>query len=307
MQKQTLIVSPQQDGLRCDVFLAQALPDFTRNAAQNLLNQGHVALGDKILDKKEKMVAGQEISVCLPDPKPDTAQPQNIPLSVLYEDADVIVIDKEKGMVVHPAAGNEDGTLVNALLAHCGDSLSGIGGTLRPGIVHRIDKDTSGLLIVAKNDAAHRALAAQLEDHSLFRQYEALVLGTIKQPRGSVDAPIGRSQRDRKKMAVVPQGGRRAVTHYEVLGHYPGYTHITCQLETGRTHQIRVHMAHIGHPIAGDTVYGNRGDSSGLSSQCLHARRLTFVHPTSGESITVESPLPEYFTAFLEKLARRNG
>ena len=228
--------------------------------------------------------------------------PQDIPLDVVYEDADVIVVNKPVGMVVHPAPGHPDGTLVNALLYHCKNSLSGINGELRPGIVHRIDRDTSGLIIAAKNDAAHLALAAQLQDHSLYRYYEAVCVGGLKEDSGTVDAPIGRHPVDRKKMAVDRKNGREAVTHWEVLGRYAGHTHIGCRLETGRTHQIRVHMASIGHPLLGDTVYGAKKPVPGLAGQCLHARKLSFVHPRTGERMTVECPLPGWFTAVLDRL-----
>lgn len=302
MQRKILTASEDQGGLRCDAFVAACLPAVSRSAAQHLAEQGLITRGGRPLAKKDKIAPGDQVEVQLPDPRPTQAQAQAIALDVVYEDGDVVVINKPKGMVVHPAAGNEDGTLVNALLHHCGESLSGIGGELRPGIVHRIDKDTSGLLIVAKNDGAHRALADQLADHTLCREYEAVVLGSLREDAGVIDAPIGRSTKDRKKMAVVRQGGRRAVTHYTVLGRAPGYTYIQCRLETGRTHQIRVHMAHLGHPIAGDPLYGNRSDRSGLTSQCLHARRLTFVHPRTGRQMTVEAPLPEEFARFLGKL-----
>ena len=230
--------------------------------------------------------------------------PQDIPLDVVYEDGDVIVVNKPTGLVVHPAPGHPDGTLVNALLHHCGDSLSGIGGEKRPGIVHRIDRDTSGLIIAAKNDAAHAALSAQLSDHTLARTYECLVSGNMKQDSGTVDAPIGRSSADRKKMAVVP-GGRRAVTHWEVVARYPGVTHLRCRLETGRTHQIRVHLAYIGHPILGDTVYGAKKPVPGLTGQCLHATGLRFLHPRTGEPVELHCPLPEEFTRMLEKLEKK--
>ena len=301
----TLTVPETMAGSRCDVFLASMVPELSRSAAQHLLEKSMVTKGDKPLGKKDKMAAGDILQVTLPQPKPAQAQPEDIPLDIVYEDEDVVVINKKKGMVVHPAAGNEEGTLVNALLHHCGDSLSGIGGQLRPGIVHRIDKDTSGLLIVAKNDSAHRNLSEQLSDHSLHREYEAVVLGRLREEEGTIDKPLGRSPKDRKKMAVV-QGGKRAVTHYRVLGRYQGYTHVLCRLETGRTHQIRVHMASLGHPIAGDPVYGSRGDKSGLQGQCLHARRLIFRHPRTGEEMRLECPLPEDFAAFLAKLRKES-
>lgn len=290
--------------MRVDSFVAQQLPDVSRNMAQQLAEQGFVCRAGKELKKNDKVFEGDEIIVSVPEPEPLDAVAQDIPLDIVFEDADVIVINKPKGMVVHPAAGHMDGTLVNALLFHCEKSLSGIGGTLRPGIVHRIDKDTSGLLIVAKNDEAHQFLAAQLENHSLYREYDAVVYGNIKSDSGKVDAPIGRSPRDRKRMAVVPEG-RRAVTHYTVVARYSGFTHVKCRLETGRTHQIRVHMAHIGHPVAGDDVYGNRADRTGLGSQCLHARKLVFVHPRTHEEIALECDLPNYFKAFIKKLEKK--
>lgn len=305
METKNLTAGPEHQGMRCDAFVAQQ-SGLSRSAVQRLMELGHVRLNGGAAGKNERIQAGDRAELLLPDPKPARAQAQEIPLDIVYEDQDVIVVNKPKGMTVHPAAGNEDGTLVNALLAHCGDSLSGVGGETRPGIVHRIDKDTSGLLIVAKNDRAHQFLAAQLADHSLYREYEAVVLGNLKDDQGTIDAPIGRSRRDRKKMAVVGREGRRAVTHYQVLGRYPGYTHVRCRLETGRTHQIRVHMASVGHPIVGDPLYGNKGDRSGLSSQCLHARRITFRHP-DGREMTLECPLPPDFAAFLEKLRRMAG
>ena len=241
------------------------------------------------------------MSVTLPDPDPVDVAPQDIPLDVVYEDSDVIVVNKPKGLVVHPAPGHPDGTLVNALLHHCGDSLSGIGGELRPGIVHRIDRDTSGLLIAAKNDFAHQKLSAQLQDHTLARIYRCIVIGNLREDSGTVDAPIGRHPADRKKMAVVA-GGRSAVTHWSVLARYRGFTHVECRLETGRTHQIRVHLASIGHPLLGDTVYGSRKPWPGLAGQCLHARRLKFIHPSTGRPVELECPLPDWFQAVLRKL-----
>ena len=274
---------------------------MTRSAAARLCEEGRVTAAGKPLAKNYRLGGGEAVSVTLPDPEPVDVAPQDIPLDVVYEDSDVIVVNKPKGMVVHPAPGHPDGTLVNALLHHCGDSLSGIGGEKRPGIVHRIDRDTSGLIIAAKNDAAHLALSAQLKDHSLSRTYECLVTGNMKQDSGTVDAPIGRSSADRKKMAVVPTG-RRAVTHWEVVARYPGVTHLRCRLETGRTHQIRVHMAYIGHPILGDTVYGAKKPVPGLTGQCLHATGLRFVHPRTGEPVELHCPLPPEFTAMLQKL-----
>ena len=298
-----LTLTADQAGERADQFLARSVEGLTRSTAQKLLEQGAVTAGGRALKKNAKLETGTELSLSLPDPEPIDVAPQDIPLDVVYEDEDVIVINKPVGLVVHPAPGHPDGTLVNALLYHCGDSLSGINGQLRPGIVHRIDRDTSGLIIAAKNDAAHLALSAQLQDHSLARTYEAIVVGGLREDAGTVDAPIARHRTDRKKMAVDPEG-RRAVTHWEVLGRYRGYTHIRCRLETGRTHQIRVHMASIGHPLLGDTVYGAKKPVPGLAGQCLHARALTFRHPRTGEPVTVTCPLPDWFQAQLDRLER---
>ena len=298
-----LTATPEEKGRRLDQFLAEQLEELTRSAAQRLAEEEHVLLNGKPLKKNYKMTGCETLEVHLPDPEPIDAVPQNIPLDIAYEDEDLLVINKPKGMVVHPAPGNPDGTVVNAVLYHCGESLSGIGGAFRPGIVHRIDKDTSGLLIIAKNDRAHLYLSEQLKDHTLARTYEAVVIGGLKEDKGTVNAPIGRSPKDRKKMAIVPDG-RHAVTHYEVLARYPGYTHIRCKLETGRTHQIRVHMASLGHPIAGDEVYGPSKTKFDLQGQCLHARELTFLHPADGQPRLVKSDLPDYFTDLLHKLGR---
>lgn len=289
-------------GQRADQFLAAALPQLTRSAAQRLLEEGAVTLDGRPVKKNYKTAPGDELVVILPDPAPVDILPQDIPLDVVYEDDDVIAVNKPVGLVVHPAAGHPDGTLVNALLYRCGNSLSGINGALRPGIVHRIDRDTSGLIIAAKNDSAHLALAAQLQDHSLYREYEAVCVGNLKQDQGTVNAPIARHPTDRKKMAVNFLQGREAVTHWTVLERFPGYTHIQCRLETGRTHQIRVHMAHTGHPLLGDVVYGSKKPWPGLAGQCLHARRLSFVHPRTGERLTLECPLPPWFQEVLTKL-----
>ncbi|MBQ2144909.1 MAG: RluA family pseudouridine synthase [Oscillospiraceae bacterium] len=300
-----MILHCTEAGVRLDVFLAAALDNTSRSAAQKLLEAGAVTLDGKPLRKQDKTVAGADYAVVLPEVKPVAVEARAMPLDVVWEDADLLVLNKPKGVVVHPAPGHWDDTLVNALLYHCRDDLSGINGELRPGIVHRIDKDTSGLLIVAKNDFAHQALAAQLQDHSLSRVYDAIVCGGIREDEGTVDAPIGRHPTDRKKMAVTVKNSRRAVTHYEVVERFDGYTRIRCRLETGRTHQIRVHMAYKNHPILGDTVYGRAKPELGLTSQCLHAGSLTFRHPRTGEPVTVTCPLPDYFEEVLEKLRGR--
>ena len=297
-----LDLTADREGERLDAFLARSVPDLTRSAAQRLLERGAVTLRGRAAQKNDKTRLGDSLTVCLPEPQPVDLVPQNIPLDVIYEDDDVIVVNKPVGLVVHPAPGHPDGTLVNALLYHCGTSLSGINGELRPGIVHRIDRDTSGLIVAAKNDRAHLALAAQLQDHSLARVYEAVAVGGFREDCGTVDAPLGRHPVDRKKMAVDRKNGREAVTHWSVLARYPGYTHVECRLETGRTHQIRVHLASIGHPLLGDTVYGSKKPWPGLAGQCLHARRLRFVHPSTGEPLELECPLPDWFRDVLEKL-----
>lgn len=287
---------------RLDAALARLVPELTRSRAQRLIAEGAVTRGGSPVKKNEKLPAGTVLELTLPDVQEVPIAAQQIPLDVRYEDADVIVVNKPKGLVVHPAPGHADGTLVNALLAHCGDSLSGIGGEKRPGIVHRIDKDTSGLIIAAKNDFAHARLAAQLKDHSLARTYVCIVCGSIRDDAGTIDAPIGRHPTDRKKMAVTQKNSRAAVTHWRVLERFAGYTLVECRLETGRTHQIRVHMAYRGHPILGDTVYGHKKPELGQSSQCLHARELTFVHPRTGAPVTVACELPDYMQTLLEKL-----
>ena len=289
-----------RDGLRLDAFLADSHLGLTRSALQKLMETGAVTVNGAPVRKNYKTHAGDRIEVTPPEPEPLEILPEDIPLDIRYEDEDVMVLNKPKGLVVHPAPGHPDGPLVNALLYHCGDSLSGVGGALRPGIVHRIDRDTSGLIIAAKNDFAHQGLAAQLQDHTLARTYECLVCGNLREDSGTVDAPIGRSSADRKKMAVVP-GGRRAVTHWEVLARYGAVTHVRCRLETGRTHQIRVHMAYMGHPILGDTVYGSKKPVPGLQGQCLHAVGLRFIHPRTGALIELSCPLPEEFQAQLRK------
>ena len=303
--KKEIFVTEEASGDRVDKFLSEQCEEYSRSFLQKLMKSGGVFADGRPVKASYRVSEGDRLTFEVPEAVEPEILAENIPLDILYEDRDVILVNKPKGMVVHPAAGNEEGTLVNALLHHCGDSLSGIGGELRPGIVHRIDKDTSGLLIVAKNDSAHRALSEQLSDHSLHREYEAVVLGRLREEEGTIDKPLGRSPKDRKKMAVVPDG-KRAVTHYRVLGRYQGYTHVLCCLETGRTHQIRVHMASLGHPIAGDPVYGSRGDKSGLQGQCLHARRLIFRHPRTGEEMRLECPLPQDFAAFLAKLRKES-
>ena len=294
----------QNAGERVDIFLAREASGLTRSAVQRLLEQGFVTLRGVPVKKNAKTEAGAVYCVTVPEVREVEIAAQELPLDIVFEDADVLVINKPKNMVVHPAAGHSDGTLVNALLHHCGDSLSGINGEKRPGIVHRIDKDTTGLLIVAKNDYAHQALAAQLKDHTLRRTYECLVHGGFKEDSGTVSAPIGRHPTDRKKMAVVQRNGREAVTHWEVIARYGQYTHLRCRLETGRTHQIRVHMAYLNHPIVGDPVYGSGRAELGLTTQCLHAQALTFVHPRTGREVTVTCPLPDDFRDTLLKLQR---
>ena len=300
----TLTATTEHAGTRLDSFLAEAL-EISRSAAARLIEEGGVTMSGKALAKNYRMAGDEELTVEIPEPEDTAVTPQDIPLDVVYEDEDVIVVNKPVGMVVHPAPGHSDGTLVNALLHHCGDSLSGVGGEKRPGIVHRIDRDTSGLIIAAKNDAAHLGLSAQLADHTLARTYECLVAGNLRQDSGTVDAPIGRHPTDRKKMAVTAKG-RRSVTHWEVIARYPGATHVRCRLETGRTHQIRVHMAHIGHPILGDTVYGAKKPVPGLTGQCLHAVGLRFIHPRTGEAVELHCDLPEEFKAYLRKLENRS-
>lgn len=303
MEPILLRASEESKNQRLDAFLASSLDGLTRSQATRLIESGEVAVNGRAVSKSYKLASGEDIAVTLPEPEPVEAVPQDIPLDVVYEDADVIVVNKPSGMVVHPAPGHPDGTLVNALLYHCAGTLSGIGGALRPGIVHRIDRDTSGLIIAAKNDAAHQYLSAQLADHTLARTYECIVVGALREDCGTVDAPIARHPTDRKRMAVVA-GGREAVTHWEVIARYPGYTHVRCRLETGRTHQIRVHMAYIGHPILGDTVYGAKKEVPGLTGQCLHAVGLRFLHPRTHEVMELSCPLPEEFTRMLQKIRK---
>ena len=303
MEPILLRTSEESAGERLDACLARMADGVTRSAAARAIAEGRVLVNGRAAGKSLKLSGGEQIEFTPEEPAPISAAPQDIPLDVVYEDGDVIVVNKPSGLVVHPAPGHPDGTLVNALLHHCGSSLSGVGGALRPGIVHRIDRDTSGLIIAAKNDMAHQSLAAQLADRTLARTYECIVTGNLREDSGTVDAPIARDSRDRKRMAVV-SGGRRAVTHWEVIARYPGYTHIRCQLETGRTHQIRVHMAYLGHPILGDTVYGAKKPVPGLTGQCLHAVALRFLHPRTGEAVSLSCPLPEEFTAMLRRIDR---
>lgn len=297
-------LTADQNGERLDAFLSRQGDNLSRSAAQKLIEAGAVRLNGKLPKKNDRLNLGDTVEYTIPEPKEVDIAPKDIPLEIVYEDEDVAVINKPKGLVVHPAAGHQDDTLVNGLLYAMGDSLSGINGELRPGIVHRIDKDTSGLLAIAKNDLAHTVLASQLKDHSMARTYEAIVCGSFREDSGTVDAPIGRHPTDRKKMCVTQRNSKPAVTHWEVVERFRGYTHIRCRLETGRTHQIRVHMAYIGHPILGDTVYGHKKPELGQSSQCLHAGALCFRHPRDGRPVLVFAPLPDYFQQVLEKLRK---
>lgn len=297
-------ITAEQVGKRLDCLLAEEM-DISRSSAQQWLEQGLVIANGKTLTKKDKLKEGTEVQVAVPDPVAYEIAAEDIPLEIVYEDEYLLIVNKPKGMVVHPAAGHYSGTLVNALMHHCGDSLSGINGVLRPGIVHRIDMDTSGLLIVAKSDKAHQGLAEQIKVHSFTRIYEAVVVGHPREDSGTIQAPIGRHPTNRKKMAVIASNSKEATTHYEVITRYPGYSHIRLRLETGRTHQIRVHMAHIGHPVAGDTIYGAPKQPKiceNLYGQCLHARCIGFIHPITGKELYFESELPAYFTDFLNKL-----
>ena len=299
-----MILKADQGGERLDVFLARAMENTSRSAAQKLLEQGFVTQDGRRMRKQDKTLLGAEYRVELPEVRDTEIVPRDLPLEIVYEDEDVLVLNKPKSLVVHPAPGHWDDTLVNALMYHCKDSLSGINGELRPGIVHRIDKDTSGLLIVAKNDMAHQSLAEQLKDHTLSRTYEAVVKGCFREDCGTIDAPIGRHPVDRKKMAVTEKNSRPAVTHYEVIERFRGYSLVRCRLETGRTHQIRVHMAWKNHPILGDTVYGSPKPELGQDSQCLHAIELRFIHPRTGQPVTVRCDRPAYLNALLDKLRR---
>ena len=306
MERLELTVTGEAAGSRLDKGVALLAPALSRSQVQNLAGQERILLNGRPAGKKDTLQEGDTVVITLPDPTPTGPQAANIRPETAYEDTDLLVVNKPQGMVVHPAPGNPDGTLVNALLYHCAGQLSGIGGAIRPGIVHRIDKDTSGLLVVAKTDAAHQALSDQMSVHAIHREYEAVVYGHLKEPRFTVDAPIGRHKTDRKKMCVTEQNSRRAVTHVEVLAEYPGYSHIRCRLETGRTHQIRVHMAYLGHPIVGDAVYAPGRPDCGVKGQCLHAKKIGFVHPRTGEYMEFDSALPDYFAALLQKISPKD-
>ena len=302
MDGERIQISAEESGERIDALLARIFPALSRSLIQKCMEQGAVTLNGRPAKKNARAAEGDLVDFVLPETEELPLTPQDIPLDVVYEDSDLIVVNKPRGLVVHPAPGHPDGTLVNALLYHCGDSLSGVGGAKRPGIVHRIDKDTSGLLVAAKNDFAHRGLSAQLADHSLYRVYEAVACGSFRETAGTVDRPIGRHPTDRKRMAVTERNSKPAVTHWELLASYKGYSHIRCRLETGRTHQIRVHMASLGHPLLGDGLYGARCPDKGLEGQCLHARQLRLIHPRTGGELTLECPLPDYFQDVLSRL-----
>ena len=306
MSRLDFTVDPADTGVRLDKYLSDRIDGLSRSAIAKLIEDGKVTIGDRPAQKSARLTAGDAVSVIVDAPRPVDIIPENIPLDIVYEDDHLLVVNKPKGMVVHPAPGNYSGTLVNALMYHCGDDLSGINGELRPGIVHRIDKNTSGLLAVAKSDVAHAGLSAQIADHSFTREYLAVAYGNIKDDERTINAPIGRHKTDRKRMCVTEQNSKPAVTHIKVLERYGDFTYISCRLETGRTHQIRVHLAHIGHPIAGDDVYGPKKVITSLGGQCLHAYRLGFIHPVTGEYIEFTADPPDSFTAFLTKL-RKNA
>ncbi len=287
---------------RLDAFLAQELTDLSRSSLQKLIENGNIKINDKSVAKNYKIRRNDIITVDIPEPVELEILPQDIPLDIVYEDDDLLVVNKPKGMVVHPALGNYTHTLVNALLFHCKESLSGINGVIRPGIVHRIDKNTSGLIIVAKNDKAHKGLAQQIKEHSFLREYEAVVYGRVKEETGTIDLPIGRNKQDRKKMCVTSENSRNAITHYEVIKQYELFSHIKCRLETGRTHQIRVHLSYSGHPVAGDDVYGPKKILKHLNGQCLHAKTIGFIHPITNEELYFTSELPDYFENFLNAI-----
>jgi 23S rRNA pseudouridine1911/1915/1917 synthase len=304
MNELIIDVTQEYEGERIDKFLSVLIEDSSRNSIQKLIENGKVTVNGKEINKKYKVSVDDEVVILPSELKPIDAEPENIPIDIVYEDEHLLVVNKPRGMVVHPAPGNYSGTLVNALLYHCKDSLSGINGVLRPGIVHRIDKDTSGLLIVAKSDRAHLGLAEQIKEHSFTREYNAVIVGHLKENVGTVNAPIGRNPKDRKKMCVSMQNSKSAVTHYTVIKDFNGYSHVALKLETGRTHQIRVHMAHLGHPVAGDMVYGNDKKSAFLNGQCLHAIKIGFVHPITNEYLEFTTDLPDYFKAFIDRLSK---
>lgn len=303
IQENEYIIDGEVIGLRLDKAITVLCEDLSRNAAQQLIDDENILVNGVVANKKYSVKKNDVVTVVLPEPKELSVDAENIPLDIVYEDEHLLVVNKPKGMVVHPAAGNYNGTLVNALLYHCGDSLSGINGVIRPGIVHRIDKDTSGLLIVAKNDIAHKGLAEQIKDHSFTREYKTVVVGNVKDNEGTIDAPIGRHPKDRKKQAVTDKNSRNAVSHFEVLERFNGFTFLKVRLETGRTHQIRVHMAYRGTPVAGDVVYGNPKKTYGLQGQCLHAATIGFVHPITKEYLEFTSDLPDYFTDFIRRIS----
>lgn len=296
------LITEEGAGRRIDSYISELLEDKTRSAIQKLIDDGSVTVNQTEINKNYRLKMGDEIDIVIPAPKMLNVVPQDLPIEIVYEDDDIIIVNKQKGMVVHPAPGNPDNTLVNALLYHCGERLSGINGVIRPGIVHRIDKDTSGLLIIAKNDAVHYKLADMIKEHNFLREYEAVVYGTLKETEGVVEAPIGRDPKNRQRMAVVLKGGKPAKTYYKVITQYDGFAHVRLRLETGRTHQIRVHMSHVGHAVAGDAVYGPKKCITALRGQCLHAGKIGFVHPVSNQYIEFSSPLPQYFEQFLKSL-----
>ncbi len=307
MSRLDFTADPADTGVRLDKYLSDRIDDLSRSAIAKLIEDGKVTIGDKPAQKSARLTAGDAVSVIVDAPRPVDIIPENIPLDIVYEDDHLLVVNKPKGMVVHPAPGNYSGTLVNALMYHCGDDLSGINGELRPGIVHRIDKNTSGLLAVAKSDVAHAGLSAQIADHSFTREYLAVAYGNIKDDERTINAPIGRHKTDRKRMCVTEQNSKPAVTHIKVLERYGDFTYISCRLETGRTHQIRVHLAYIGHPIAGDDVYGPKKVITSLGGQCLHAYRLGFIHPVTGEYLEFTADPPDSFTAFLSKIRAKSS
>ena len=303
MNDKEIIIVPDISSDRIDKIIPTLYAELSRSSAQQLIEEGMILVNGAVCNKKTVVKRGDEIEITLPEPTVLSVDAEDIPLDIVYEDEHLLVVNKPKGMVVHPAAGNYNGTLVNALMHHCGDSLSGINGVIRPGIVHRIDKDTSGLLVVAKTDTAHRGLAEQIKEHSFTRIYNTVVVGNIKDDSGTINAPIGRHPKDRKKQAVTDKNSKNAVTHYEVLERFNGFTYLKVTLETGRTHQIRVHMAHRGNPVAGDVVYGNPKKTYGLDGQCLNASTIGFIHPVTGEYLEFTTELPEYFKDFLRRIS----